>query len=130
MIKSLTVNIAVREIAQSAWFLEQLGFQIDPMFAEDPGMELIKLSDSVYVMLNSESRFVDISLKQLVDTSKQAEAILQLRVDSREQVDQIVDAALSQGGLRIHEPNDQGGVYGRSFQDLDGHNWDVFCVGG
>ncbi len=130
MIKSLTLNLAVKDMAQSTRFLERLGFQVDPMFSGDPGMELIQLSDTVYLMLNSEPRFVDISGKQLVDTSLQAEAILQLRVDSREQVDQIVDAALSQGGQPIHQPNDQGGVYGRSFQELDGHNWDVFFVGG
>lgn len=128
MVSSITINIAVGDITRSTRLLESLGFEVDPMFAAEPDMELVKLSSTVYVMLNSESRFESISRKGLVDTSRQAEAVLQLRVDSRKSVDDIVDAALSAGCTAIHPPNDVEPIYGRSFQDLDGHNWDFFCV--
>lgn len=128
MVTSITVNLPVRDIARAAALLRRLGFVADPMFAHESEMELMKLGDSIYVMLNSEPRFQSISGKGLVDTSKQAEAILQFRVDRRERVDEIVDAALSAGCMPIHDPNISGPVYGRSFQDLDGHNWDFFSV--
>ncbi len=128
MIDSITVNLPVRDVARSAALLRRLGFAVDPMFAQKSDMELMKLGDSIYVMLNSEPRFEAISRKGLVDTSKQAEAILQFRVDRREHVDEIVDPALSAGCSVIHEPNISGPIYGRSFQDLDGHNWDFFSV--
>ena len=53
---------------------------------------------------------------------------LELRIDIRDDVYQLVDKALGSGGIRLHEPNDRGYLCGRSFQDLDRHNWDVFYV--
>ncbi len=128
MINSITVNIPVRDIARSTRLLERLGFEVDPMFGQEADMELIKLSDCIYVMLNSEPRFESIIRKEVVDTSSQAEAVLQFRVESRERVDEIVDAAFSEGCTAIHEPNKDGPIYGRSFYDLDGHNWDFFSI--
>lgn len=126
MITDITVNLPVDDVGRSAAFLKGIGFEVNPMFAADPEMELVDISDSVHVMLNSKRRFASISRKQVVEAATQAEAILQLRVDRRDQVDQLVDRALAAGGKPIHEPNDQEAVYGRSFQDLDNHNWDVF----
>ncbi len=54
--------------------------------------------------------------------------ILQLQVESRERVDELVDRALAAGALPLHAPNDRGFLYGRSFQDLDKHNWDMFWI--
>lgn len=127
-VTGITLNVAVKNIARSTEFLRRLGFDVDPMFAEAEDMELIRLSDTVYVMLNTESRFEGISRKRSIDTSTNAEVIFQLRVGSRKAVDDIVDAALALGAKAIHEPNDQGSLYGRSFEDLDGHNWDCFWV--
>ena len=128
MVTSITVNLPVHDLARSTRLLQRLGFEVDPMFAAESDMELIRLSSSIYVMLNSESRFESISRKELADTTRQAEAILQFRVDSRQRVDEIVDAAFSEGCTAIHQPNESGPIYGRSFQDLDGHNWDFFFV--
>ena len=124
----ITVNIPVKNLARSTEFLTRVGFSVSPLFAADPEMELIVIGDDVYVMLLSEPRFRSITGKDIVDSSRTAEAILQLRVESRERVDELVDNALAAGGLPLHEPNDQGSIYGRSFQDLDRHNWDVFWV--
>jgi len=128
MIASITVNLPVKDLARSSAFLTQLGFTVSPLFASEPEMELVILSAEVSVMLLSESRFQSITGKVVVDTTRHAEAILQLRVEGRQRVDDLVDRALSAGGLPLHPPNDQAFVYGRSFQDLDRHNWDVFWV--
>lgn len=126
MVTSITVNLPVGDVARATAFFTSIGFRVNPMFAADPEMELIDISDAVHVMLNVESRFESISRKQLANAATHAEAILQLRVDSRAAVDDLVERALAAGGRPIHDPNDQGFVYGRSFQDLDNHNWDVF----
>jgi uncharacterized protein len=126
MITSITVNLPVKDVTRSTAFLKTIGFQVNPMFAADPDMELVDITGGVHVMLNSETRFASISLKRLVEAATHAEAILQLRVGSREQVDELVDRALAAEAKPIHDPNNQEYVYGRSFQDLDNHNWDVF----
>jgi len=84
------------------------------------------ISDDTYVLLVVEPVFETISERKIPDTAKHREVIVQLAVDSRERVDDLVNRALAAGGQRAHEPNDQGFLYGRSFEDLDGHMWGVF----
>jgi uncharacterized protein len=116
MVISITVNVPVKNVARATTFLKNVGFQVNPMFATEPEMELIDLSDAVHVMLNTEPRFASISNKQVADATTDAEAILQLRVDSRQAVDELVDRALASGGKPIHEPNVQEYIYGRSLR--------------
>jgi uncharacterized protein len=40
----------------------------------------------------------------------------------------LVDAALNAGGTAAREPVDYGFMYGRSFNDLDGHIWEVIWM--
>ncbi|SFP03475.1 polar amino acid transport system ATP-binding protein/hypothetical protein [Amycolatopsis arida] len=54
-----------------------------------------------------------------------AESIIALGLESRRRVDEIVDAALLAGGGEANDMTDQGGMYVRSFHDLDGHLWEV-----
>ena len=126
MIKSITINIAVKDLTRSTAFFQKVGFNVNPLFASEPEMELIDLSDALKVMLNSEPRFSQISRKAVADAGQEAEVIFQLRVGSRKEVDEFVDRALGAGGRPIHEPNEGEFVYGRSFTDLDNHNWDFF----
>jgi predicted lactoylglutathione lyase len=86
------------------------------------------VSDQIYVLLIAEPYFKTITKKDIPDTTTTSEAILQLQVDSRRQVDELADKAFAAGALAANEPNDQGFLYGRSFRDLDGHHWDVFCI--
>lgn len=76
-------------------------------------------------MLLVEPFFQTFTKKDIVDATKSTEAILALSVDSRQQVDELVDKALAAGGLPGHFTSDQGFMYGGSFQDLDGHLWEV-----
>jgi predicted lactoylglutathione lyase len=46
-------------------------------------------------------------------------------VESRQRVDELVDTALATGGSPANDPMEQGPMYGRSFQDPDGHHWEV-----
>jgi uncharacterized protein len=41
-------------------------------------------------------------------------------------VNKIVRKALAAGAQPFRDPEDQGFMYGLSFQDLDGHLWEVF----
>ncbi|MNJ05344.1 Glyoxalase-like domain protein [compost metagenome] len=54
--------------------------------------------------------------------------ILALSAESREQVDEIVNRALAAGGTKYNDPVDHGFMYGWSFQDPDGHLWEVFYM--
>lgn len=48
-----------------------------------------------------------------------------LSADSKEQVDEMVAKAIAAGGKPWKPILEQGPMYGGSFQDLDGHVWEV-----
>ena len=64
----------------------------------------------------------------MVDTAGHVEAVLAVSADSRDDVDALVDEALSSGGSPAGETRDQGFMYGRSFHDPDGHLWEVLWM--
>jgi predicted lactoylglutathione lyase len=117
----------VSDLAKSAHFFGALGFSFDQRLANE-NMNALVIGDDGYVVLVAESHFKAVSKKAIADTTNSAETIVQLRVDSRQQVDELVDKALAAGGQVANAPTDQGFLYGRSFQDLDGHLWDVFSI--
>ena len=86
------------------------------------------VSDEAFVMLLVENRFQDFTKKELADARTQTEAILALSAESREQVDELADRALEVGGSPANDPIDMGFMYGRSFQDLDGHIWELIWM--
>jgi predicted lactoylglutathione lyase len=51
-----------------------------------------------------------------------------LAAESREKVDELVNKALAAGGKASNEPFDHGFMYGWSFQDVDGHLWEIFYM--
>jgi len=129
MSTKLIVNLPVRDLAQATHFFATMGFSFNERLANE-NINALVINDDSYVLLVVESFFKTITqqAKKSIADATTSEAILQLGVDSRQQVDALVDKALAAGGQPAREPNDQGFLYGRSFQDLDGHLWDVFYM--
>ena len=129
MSTKLIVNLPVRDLAQATRFFAAMGFSFNERLANE-NINALVINDDSYVLLVVESFFKTIiqQAKKSIADATTTEAILQLGVDSRQQVDALVDKALAAGGQPAREPNDQGFLYGRSFQDLDGHLWDVFYM--
>ena len=51
-----------------------------------------------------------------------------LSAESREQVDALVAKAIAAGGKPWKPVMEEGSMYGRSFQDLDGHVWEFHAA--
>ncbi len=51
-----------------------------------------------------------------------------LSAESRDEVDELADKALEAGGSPANDPLEMGFMYGRSFQDVDGHIWEVIWM--
>lgn len=83
------------------------------------------IGENIYAMLLVEERFQSFISKKISNAADTTEVIVALSVDSREQVDVIVQAALDAGAKPSNEPQDHGFMYGWSFQDLDDHLWEV-----
>ena len=123
--RKIFVNLAVKDLDRSVQFFTKLGFTFDPRFTDEQATCMI-VSDEAFVMLLVEGRFQDFTKKELADPARQTEAIMAVSAESRAQVDELAATALASGGSAANEPIDMDGfMYGRSFQDPDGHLWEV-----
>jgi predicted lactoylglutathione lyase len=93
--------------------------------SDDSGACII-ISDTIFVMLATHTRFRDFTPKAVCDTSKAVEVLLNLRCESRDEVDGLVAKALAAGGSTYDKPEDLGFMYSHSFVDPDGHGWGLF----
>ena len=121
------VNLPVKDLDASTAFFRGLGFEFDPKFTDDSAACMV-VSEQAYVMLLVEPRFADFTKKPVADARTSTEAILAVSAESREAVDAFAEAALAAGASRANEPMDHGFMYARSFNDLDGHLWEVMWM--
>jgi predicted lactoylglutathione lyase len=122
--RMMFVNLPVKDLDRSVDFFTKLGFSFDPRFTDETATQMI-VGDDAFVMLLVEDRFKDFTRKQLVDATKQTEVIVAVSAESREEVDELADKALEAGASPANDPLDMGFMYGRSFDDPDGHLWEV-----
>jgi predicted lactoylglutathione lyase len=127
MSTKIALNLPVRDLADSTRFFTALGFPRNEQLANEQ-MQAVIVSDDIHVLLIDQSQFKAITKRDTPDTAVSSEMTVQLQVDNRQRVDELVDQAFAAGALAANEPNDQGFLYGRSFRDPDGHHWDVFCI--
>ena len=121
------VNLPVKDLNKSVAFFTKLGFNFNPQFTDENATCMI-VGEDIFIMLLVEKFFKSFTKKEVCDTSKNTEAILALSVESREKVDQMMDKAIEAGGGESREKQDHGWMYGRSFEDVDGHLWEVFFM--
>ncbi|GAA2357100.1 VOC family protein [Nonomuraea africana] len=118
------VNLPVKDLDRSKNFFTGLGFTFNRQFTDEKAACLV-ISDTIYAMLLTEEFFKSFTKKDIADAHTTTEAIVALGVESREKVDELADKALASGGSPANDPMDEESMYGRSFQDPDGHLWEV-----
>lgn len=125
--KQIYVNLPVKDLNKSVAFFSKIGFEFDPQ-ATDKNATCMVINENTFVMLLVETFFKTFTNKEIADTTNNTEAILAISAESREQVDEIVKKALEAGGKSANDPIDHGFMYGWSFQDIDGHLWEVMYM--
>lgn len=129
MSKTIFVNLPIKDLARSREFFGKLGFTFNEQFSDDNALSLVIDKDNgIYAMLLLEPFFKSFTKKDVADATTTTEAIIALGVESREAVDELTDKALANGGRPANDPMDEGFMYGRSFQDPDGHQWEVMWM--
>jgi uncharacterized protein len=126
MSRMIFPNLAVKDLPKSVDFWTQLGFEFDARFTDETATAMV-VSDAAVVMLIVEDRFKEFARKDVCDTSTHAETMLALSAEGRDEVDQIVDKALSIGATPT-DTMDEGPMYSRGFEDLDGHAWSILYM--
>lgn len=127
MPRSLFVNLAVAELPRSIAFFSALGFSFNPKFSDDNAACLV-ISEHIQVMLLTRAFFAGFTPKPVADAHTETEALLAMSCDTRDEVDALVAKAVAAGGATLIEAKDHGFMYQHGFEDLDGHQWEVFWM--
>lgn len=124
MPKMIFVNLPVTDLGASKAFYEALGFTNEPRFTDETAAAM-QWSDAIVVMLLTHDKWKSFTSKPIVDAHSTSHVMLALSMDDRSAVDRITDAAAGAGGVADPNPKqDHGFMYGRSFEDPDGHVWE------
>jgi uncharacterized protein len=122
MPKMIFVNLPVADVEKSAAFYEAIGFTKDARFSRPGAAAAMVWSDAIVFMILSHAHFADFTAKRIIDAKNEVQTLLCLSIDSRADVDTIVEKAVAAGDKADPGPKlDHGFMYGRSFEDLDGH---------
>ena len=127
MAKQIFVNLPVKDLQKTITFFTKLGFKFNPKFTDNHATCLI-IGENIFAMLLLEKFFKTFTKKEICDTAKSTEVLLAISVESRIKVDEMLKKAIIAGGTEPRAAQDYGWMYGRVFEDLDGHIWEVFYM--
>jgi predicted lactoylglutathione lyase len=121
--RMIFVNLPVRDLQASKRFFGELGFEFNAQYSDDTATCMV-VDDNIFFMLLVEDRFKEFINGEIADPAS-TETINCLSAESREQVDETVRKALAAGGSEWKPTWQEGPMYGGSFQDPDGHVWEL-----
>ena len=125
MSQMIFVNLPVADLPASKTFYEAIGFRNEPKFSNESAAMMV-LSDTISVMLLTHPFYASFTRKPIADARNSSQVLLCISCESPAKVDQMTDAAGAAGGKVDVSQQDQtngGPMYGRDFEDLDGHQW-------
>ncbi len=123
MNRMIFVNLPVTDVAASRAFYTGLGFSVNEDFSDDQ-VSCIVVSDTIFVMLLEHARFKDFVTDEIADAHTTTEVLNALSAETRAEVDEFVARAVANGGA-ARLPITEGGMYGHSVADPDGHVWEI-----
>lgn len=127
MTKSIFVNLPVRDLPAAMRFYTALGFANNPQFTDSTAACMV-WSDAIYVMLLTHEKFAQFTDRRIVDAHRETELLIALNVESRAEVDALLEKALAAGAREPRPAMDHGFMIQRSFADPDGHVWEIFYM--
>ena len=129
MSKMIFVNLPVTDLGRSIAFYEAVGARKEPKFSNDAAAMMV-ISETISVMLLTAPFYSTFTSKPIADAHETSQVLLCLSADSVEEVDAMVEKAGASGGVADPSPKqDMGGLmYGRSFEDPDGHHWEIMWM--
>lgn len=113
------------DLKRATAFYEAVGAVKNPQFCDDTASCMV-FSETIFAMLLTHDKFRQFTPKPIADARISNQVLFCLSADSRSEVDDIVARAEAAGGVADPSPKDEYSyMYGRSFEDPDGHMWGV-----
>ena len=124
MTKMIFVSLPVNDLDGSIRFYEAIGCVKNPQFSDDNSAAMV-WSETIHFMLLNHAAYSTFVSKPIADAHATSPMLIALSLDSREEVDAIVEAAAAAGGKAdIRPANDMGFMYQRTFEDPDGNGFE------
>ena len=128
MAKLIFVNLPVADLVRATAFYEAIGAQKNEQFSDGTASCMV-FSETIHTMLLTHEKFRQFTPKPIADARATTEVLICVSADSRDAVDDMVGRASATGGRADPSPKqDHGFMYGRSFEDPDGHIWEVMWM--
>lgn len=130
------LNLPVQDVAAARTFWTGAGVDISESYSDENALAL-KFSDHVVVMLLQRDFFATFSSgRPIADPRAAVAASPCLEAATKQDVDAFVDAAVSAGATEVPPPDpdpaqemiDSGMMYGRTFTDPEGHQWEILWM--
>ncbi|TDT30189.1 hypothetical protein EV562_11279 [Streptomyces sp. BK208] len=118
------VNLATGDLDAAKKFFTGLGWELNAQFSDDSTASF-PVSDTIVVMVHTPQKYRQFTKKDIADSTQSSEVLIALSAESREKVDELVEKAVAAGGSVSGETQDHGFMYGRAFDDVDGHTFEV-----
>ncbi len=118
------VNLPVKDLNRSMEFFKKLGYSFNPQFTNEQGACMV-ISDVIFIMLVENNFYQTFTKKTIADATKTSEVMVALNADSKEEVNEWLAKAVAAGATTPNAPIDHGFMYSVSFDDLDGHHWEM-----
>jgi uncharacterized protein len=128
MSRMIFINLPVADLERSKAFYEAVGAANNPQFTDETAACMV-VSDTIHVMLLTHDKWRQFTSKEIPDARRSAQVLLCLSEDSKDGVSALVEKAVAAGGSADPTPTqDFGFMFGRSFEDPDGHIWEVMWM--
>ncbi|MEC3955367.1 VOC family protein [Nocardia sp. CDC153] len=130
--KMIFINLPVADLDRSKRFYEALGWKVNHDFT-DANAACIVIDDNICVMLLTRTFFTTFTHRAPGDPREFVSGIYALAMSGPEEVDDLTEAALRAGGTEEIDRERRRqearlGMYGRTFLDPDGHQWESFYM--
>ncbi|MDR6157030.1 putative lactoylglutathione lyase [Chryseobacterium sp. SLBN-27] len=122
-INQIYVNLPVKDIQETKAFWTNLGFSVNEQISDERAICII-MNDTISIMFLTEEFFETFS-ERPVPKGDTTQVLVAIGLDSREEVDHVVNAAVANGATQHEEAQDHGWMYQNSFWDINGHGWNV-----
>lgn len=130
MIKSLWINLPVKDVEKSKEFFTNLGFKLNLQYGvrEDSASFLVGDAGLV-LMLFEKSLYEGFAGSAVSENFSGNEVLFSFDAESPEEVDDLAKKVVEAGGSIYGEPGYKDGwMYGCGFIDLDGQRWSILFM--
>ena len=128
MSRMIFINLPVSDLERSVAFYEAVGATLNPKFSDDTAACMV-VSDTIFVMLLTHPKFASFTSRPIGDRTS-THSLLALSCESKDAVLAQLAAAVQAGGKPDPTPEQayEGFMYGRSYEDPDGHIWEIMWM--